>query len=85
MKYESPLRNRAYREIAQAIGKRIRAEAERQGTTVAAVADRAGVSQGNLARQQASGKSCLQLFALYRVAGALGVSIRRILPPGGWA
>lgn len=84
MKYESPLKNESYRLIAQAIGKRIRSEAERQGVTLTELAARAGVSQGNLSRQQANGKSCLQLFALYRVAGALGVSIRRILPPGGW-
>lgn len=85
MKYESPLKNRAYRDLAQAIGQRIRAEADRQGVTLTDVAEAAGVSQGNLARQAKSGKSCLQLFALYKVAGALNVSIRRILPPGGWA
>jgi transcriptional regulator with XRE-family HTH domain len=85
LKYESPLKNVAYRDLAKSIGSRIAAEAERKGLNLAAVARRAGVSQGNLSRQVKNGESCLQLLALYRVAAALDVPIRCILPPGGWA
>lgn len=84
MKYESPKKHKAYRALAKEIGLCIRREADRKRLTLTAVADMAGVSQGNLSRMQADGSCCLQLYALYKVAAALDVPIRRILPPGGW-
>lgn len=85
MKYESPKKQAAYRALAKEIGLCIRREAERQKLTLTAVAELADVSQGNLSRMQSDGSCCLQLYALYKIAAALNVSIRRILPPGGWA
>lgn len=85
MKYESPLKNRAYRALALEIGGKIAAEGRRKKMTITQIAERAGVSQGNLCRMNNDGSCCLQLLALYKVASALSVPISRILPPGGWA
>lgn len=85
MKYENPKRHKAYRALALEIGQRIAKQAMKKRMSITQVAAKARVSQGNLCRRAAHGTCCLQLLALYRVASALQVSIRTILPPGGWA
>lgn len=85
MKYESPKKTAAYRVLAKQIGERIGEVAHRRNLTLTALAEMADVSQGNLSRMKSDGSCCLQLYALYKIAAALDVPIRTILPPGGWA
>ena len=63
------------------IARRISAQMKRRGANIAALAKATGLNQGNISAMLGrDDASVMQLEGLYRIAMALNVSIRKIIP-----